>query len=103
MTQGMDHLLLRMHGMRLRSKLLDAACKDWPDAVHLWKVGYKSWEIMKQMVQPKPPVHCYICGEAYSTYQTWVEGALQTSECVLDRLGVKDAIIDDECKDDEAI
>ena len=34
------------------------------------------------------PIH--ICGEAYSAAQGWVEGALQTAEDVLGRLGVPD-------------
>ena len=28
----------------------------------------------------------YICGENYSLYQAWCEGALQTSESVLNKL-----------------
>jgi hypothetical protein len=84
----MHRLLLRMHGVNLASEPLDAAVMDWPDAVHLWNVGYKSWEVAERMIQPDENMHCYICGEAYSTYQTWVEGALQTSNSVLDRLGV---------------
>jgi hypothetical protein len=31
-------------------------------------------------------VPCYLCGEAYSTYQNWVEGALQTAERVVRKL-----------------
>lgn len=30
----------------------------------------------------------YICGEAYSDAQGWVEGALQTADMVLDQLGL---------------
>jgi monoamine oxidase len=69
---------------------------DWGDdpyggAVHFWNPGFKSWEILEDMTQPVKGVHCYVCGEAYSTNQTWVEGALQTSEIVLQkRLGLND-------------
>jgi hypothetical protein len=37
------------------------------------------------MTQPVDDVPCYVCGEAYSTDQTWVEGALQTAEIVLQK------------------
>lgn len=50
-----------------------------------WNRGYKSWEILEQMTQPVKDFPCYICGEAYSTNQTWVEGALQTAEIVLQK------------------
>jgi hypothetical protein len=53
--------------------------------VHFWNRGYKSWEIKEKMTQPVPGFDCYICGEAYSTDQTWVEGALETAEIVLQK------------------
>ena len=28
----------------------------------------------------------YICGENYSSHQAWVEGALETSDMVLDKI-----------------
>jgi len=87
-TREMERLLLRMHGIDRASELLDAAVADWSEGgVHLWNVGAKSWNVMPQMVQPiGEDVPCYICGEAYSTYQTWVEGALQTAELVVEKL-----------------
>jgi monoamine oxidase len=87
-TTEMERLLLRMHGLNQASELLDATVADWSEGgVHLWNVGSKSWEIMPKMVQPiGDDVPCYICGEAYSTYQTWVEGALQTADFVVEKL-----------------
>jgi monoamine oxidase len=35
-----------------------------------------------------PDVPVYICGEAYSRAQGWVEGALDTADQVLAKLGV---------------
>ncbi len=84
-----ERLLLRLHGIERPSRLIDAAYADWQDAVHFWNVGYRSWELYENLIQPDKEVHCYICGEAYSTYQTWVEGALQTSDSVLSRLGAR--------------
>lgn len=87
-TREMERLLLRMHGIERPSELLDATVADWSEGgVHLWNVGAKSWNVMPQMVQPiAEDVPCYICGEAYSTYQTWVEGALQTADMVVKKL-----------------
>jgi monoamine oxidase len=48
----------------------------------------RSWEVKKAIVQPADEVPMYICGEAYSDAQGWVEGALQTAEDMLSRLGV---------------
>jgi len=33
-----------------------------------------------------PSLDVYVCGEAYSTAQAWVEGALETAEVVVQRL-----------------
>ena len=63
---------------------------DWSDdpyggAVHFWNSGYKSWEVLEAIIKPVEDFPCYICGEAYSTNQTWAEGALQTAEIVLQK------------------
>jgi hypothetical protein len=63
---------------------------DWTDdpfggGVHLWNSGHKSWEVLDRMTQPVADFPCYVCGEAYSTNQTWAEGALQTAECILQK------------------
>lgn len=50
---------------------------------HAWKAGFKFNEVMKQIRQPLPDERVFICGEAYSNDQGWVEGALQTAEHVL--------------------
>jgi hypothetical protein len=42
------------------------------------------------MIQPVENFPCYICGEAYSTGQTWVEGAFQTAELVLRKFDIPD-------------
>ncbi len=40
---------------------------------------------LEQMTKPVDDFPCYVCGEAYSTNQTWVEGALQTAEIMLQK------------------
>lgn len=80
--------LMAMHGAQYAPDPVEAAYADWSDdpyggAVHLWNRGYKSWVLVKEMTHPVKDVPCYICGEAYSTSQTWAEGALETAETVL--------------------
>jgi len=67
-----------------------AAYYDWSGdpyggGYNLWKVHAKSWEVSHAIVQPVADLPLYICGEAYSTDQGWIEGALETAEDVLRR------------------
>lgn len=97
MVHEMHRQLLIMHGIKEKDAPapLEAAFMDWGDdpyggAVHFWNPGYNSTEVMHEIVKPVDDFHCYICGEAYSTTQTWVEGALQTAELVLKKFGFND-------------
>jgi hypothetical protein len=90
MVMAMHRQLIELHGLASAPDPIDAAYMDWSDdpfgaGVHFWNSGYKSWEILEAMTQPVDNFPCYVCGEAYSTNQTWVEGALQTSEIVLQK------------------
>jgi hypothetical protein len=38
---------------------------------------------MPRIVKPAAGEEVYVCGESYSTFQGWVEGALQTAEMIL--------------------
>jgi len=89
----MSRQLGLVHGIDLPPEPVDAAVADWSQdpfggGVHLWNVFSKSRLVMEEMIQPISPIPCYVCGEAYSTNQTWVEGALQTADLVLSRLGL---------------
>jgi monoamine oxidase len=53
---------------------------------HTWNQGAKSWEVMKEIAMPVPGTALHIVGEAWSTNQGWVEGALQTAEAVIDAM-----------------
>jgi monoamine oxidase len=93
MVMEMHRQLKQMHNIQYAPKPYDAAFMDWSvdpygGGVHFWNRGYKSWEFLEQITQPVADFPCYICGEAYSTNQTWVEGALQTAEIVLHKLGL---------------
>ena len=56
-----------------------AAGSNW------WNIGVKSWEVIPAISRPRADLEVYICGEAYSDGQGWVEGALQTAEIVLQK------------------
>ena len=43
----------------------------------------KSWEMKERILKPEAKAPVYICGEAYSDAQGWVEGALQTADMML--------------------
>ncbi len=93
MIAEMHRQLELMHGIYNAPEPIDAASMDWSEdpyggGVHFWNIGYKSWEVSEAMTKPVPDFPCYVCGEAYSTNQTWVEGAMQTAENVLTRLGL---------------
>lgn len=68
--------------------LLSAGFMNWEDdpyggAWHTWNQGVKSWEVMKNIAMPVPGTALHIVGEAWSTNQGWVEGALETAEAVV--------------------
>lgn len=57
---------------------------------HEWKAGFRLDQIMCRMRKPVPKHDIYIVGEAYSYYQGWAEGALDTAESTLeDFFGLK--------------
>jgi monoamine oxidase len=90
MVEEAHRQLMELHDVKYAPKPYAAAYRDWAEdpfggAVHLWKIHEKSWEVIPQMIQPDPALDLYICGEAYSQHQTWVEGALETAELVLQK------------------
>ena len=50
---------------------------------HFWRAGYRSDAIIAAALQPDPSVELYLCGEAFSRSQGWVEGALETAAAVV--------------------
>jgi monoamine oxidase len=65
-----------------------AVCKNWTDdpfggGWHFWKIGLDSLRIMRRIRKPFAGIPLYICGEAWSSQQGWVEGALETADEVL--------------------
>ena len=71
-----------------------AGFKDWGGptehgAYNVWLVGRPSWAVIPRMVQPLAEVPLYVCGESYADSQGWIEGALETSDVVVERLSAK--------------
>ena len=54
-------------------------------AFHAWKPGVNSGNAMEEILKPVDSMPVYICGEAYSKYQCWIEGALFSAEQLLTR------------------
>lgn len=93
MADELHRQLALLHGLDDIPEPYSIAYQDWSDdpyggAWNAWKVGVKAWEVIPQMIQPDPQMPLYICGSAYSNWQGWVEGALQTAEQVVNRLGI---------------
>jgi lysine 2-monooxygenase len=71
-----------------------ASWRDWSadpygGAFNTWNVNVDAEAVADAMLQPDPSVPLYVCGEAYSHDQGWVEGALDTAEEVVERLGMQ--------------
>jgi monoamine oxidase len=67
--------------------------RDWSEPPfyggwHSWNPHFRSWEIVRQLVQPFSSIPLFTCGEAFSTEQGWIEGALKSAELVLQKMGI---------------
>jgi monoamine oxidase len=52
---------------------------------HFWRPRSQSWDVIPRMRRPIPDANLHICGEAWSTNQGWVAGALNTAEQLLEK------------------
>jgi monoamine oxidase len=93
MVDEIHRQLLEMHGVTDPSTVPQpyaGAYRDWGEdpyggGANFWHVGVRSYEVAERIMQPKPPLPVYICGESYSHGQGWVEGALETAEEMLEK------------------
>jgi monoamine oxidase len=88
LTHEIHRQLMEMHGVKTAPKPYAAVYHDWTGdpfggGVNFWNIGVKSWRVIPKMAHPVPTAPVYVCGEAYSDAQGWVEGALRTAELVL--------------------
>jgi monoamine oxidase len=93
MVKEVARQLGTIHGLTYTPEVQQAAFRDWGDdpfggGWNSWNIGVKSWEVKHDIIQPLAGKPLFICGEAYSDAQGWVEGALQTADYVLEKLGL---------------
>ena len=93
MVAEVTRQLATIHGLIYTPRVRNAAFRDWGDdpfggGWNSWNIGVKSWEVKKEITRPYPDRPLYICGEAYSDAQGWVEGALQTADIVLENFRI---------------
>ncbi|NEZ04321.1 FAD-dependent oxidoreductase [Wenzhouxiangella sp. XN201] len=81
--------LSEMHGVDVpqptAGRFIDWTHWPYGGGWHNWLPGWKSWEVTESMCAPITGLPVHLCGETYSTAQGWVEGALQTTEDMLQR------------------
>jgi hypothetical protein len=91
MVDEVHRQLMALHGVSNRLDIPQpyaAAYRDWGDdpyggGANFWTLHVDSDQVAVDILQPKPPVPVFICGEAYSHNQGWVEGALATADQML--------------------
>lgn len=93
MVKEVARQLAVIHGLSYTPEVRCAAFRDWGDdpfggGWNSWNIGVQSWDVKKRIVQPSDQRPLYICGEAYSDAQGWVEGALQTADMMLAKFGI---------------
>ena len=104
MVKEVQRQLALIHDLSVITDAQDATCTDWGDEPfgrgwNGWNIEVKSLEVKEQIIQPfagkrdyqDQPLNIplYICGEAHSDAQGWVEGVLQTADLVLAKFGVE--------------
>jgi hypothetical protein len=93
MVREVHRQLMEMHGVQHRIDIpvpYAAAYRDWSEdpyggGANFWHLHVNSEQVAQDILQPKPPVRVFVCGEAYSHQQGWVEGALRTADEMLFR------------------
>ncbi|PVE20699.1 hypothetical protein DC522_30755 [Microvirga sp. KLBC 81] len=90
LVRELQDQLRELHGLSDTDMLMPYAvvAQDWTQdpfggGWHFWKIGERSSQVMQRMRKPFTNVPLYICGEAWSSQQGWVEGALETAEVIL--------------------
>lgn len=94
MVAEVNRQLGLIHGLNYTPEVRNAAFRDWGDdpfggGWNSWNIGVRSPDVKQRIVQPIDGKRLFICGEAYSDAQGWVEGALQTADLMLAKFGLK--------------
>ena len=88
MVEEAHRQIVQMHGVGYAPEPYDATYRDWAEdpyggGINVWQIGANSSEVIASIINPRPGIPVYVCGEAYSHEQGWVEGALNTTELML--------------------
>ncbi|WP_212003271.1 FAD-dependent oxidoreductase [Chitinophaga sp. HK235] len=91
MVEELSRQLAQVHDIERTPLVKSAAYRDWGEDPYgggwnSWNIGVKSWEVRDKIAHPLADCPMFICGEAYSDAQGWVEGALQTADIMLKKL-----------------
>jgi len=91
MVEEVARQLSTIHGLSYTPRVQFAAFRDWGDdpfggGWNSWNIGVKSWEVKEKITKPLDEYPLFICGEAYSDAQGWVEGALDTADIMLGKM-----------------
>lgn len=91
MVEEISRQLAQVHDIKATPEVKSAAFRDWGEdpfggGWNSWNIGVKSWDVRDKIVHPISDCPLFICGEAYSDSQGWVEGALQTADIMLTHL-----------------
>lgn len=93
MVQKVLHQLAELHGTPIPPPIA-SIYMDWGRACgtgswggwqgwHTWNASAKPWESLRNALRVQHESNLYICGEAYSRDQGWVEGGLKSAEWVI--------------------
>tara|TARA_B100001287_G_scaffold273441_1_gene276878 strand:- start:53 stop:1288 length:1236 start_codon:yes stop_codon:yes gene_type:complete len=61
----------------------------WKGGVHMWKSGKDMNQIYRKILKPFDDKQIYLCNEAYSKHQCWVEGSLLMANDLLKKINSK--------------
>ena len=92
MVRKAHHQIRSMHPLLAKARAIGepivALEKKWESGWHSWRPHFKSWDIIKLMKKPLTGERVFVCGEAFSCDQGWIEGALRSAELVLAEYGL---------------
>jgi lysine 2-monooxygenase len=88
MVQDAVRQLTLVHGFEvpvpLCAKFVNWSADPYGGAFHFWNTHVRSWEVMPRIRRPVSGANLFLCGEAFSAKQGWVEGAINTAERTLE-------------------
>ena len=86
--------LARVHGIPNVPDPCIALVRHWLDEPyfagwHAWDMGVPSVAVAERLLKPFRDADVFICGEAFSANQGWIEGALETAEKVVHMIATR--------------